>query len=380
MAQNRDKAIKMQEYKALWGKEEIKNLDLVAACTALSMFSGNFVSSLEERLAALFPGYYALAANSGTAALHLALECIGIRPGDEVIVPAVSYAATALAPLYVGAKPVFADVIDGCFTLDPKSCERILSSRTRAIIFVNLFGTTGNISEIVDLCKRYDLKLVQDCAQSFGTQLSGRLVGGECDVACFSFFETKTISTGEGGAVLFCNKDSLEKGRRLRHHGMDVSTGCRAVRLVGYNFKMSELQAAVTLAQLSKIGHLAQLRRDFARVVRSALESVVLLQQAPINEITCWDKVCFLLKDIVERNGAESLGKSLGVRRYLSRPLCDEPVFEGYVRDPHLDSTRDFCDRHLVIQSSPVFDKHSLEMLSLDFARQLADMRCKVRL
>ena len=369
----------MQEYKAWWGKEEKKNLESVAACTALSMFSGNFVSSLEERLTALFPGYHALAVNSGTAALHLALECIGIRPGDEVIVPAVSYAATALAPLYVGAKPIFADVIEGSFTLDPMSCERIISSRTRAIIFVNLYGTTGTISEIVDLCKRHDLKLVQDCAQSFGTRLSGRLVGAECDVTCFSFFETKTISTGEGGAVLFRNEESIEKGRRLRHHGMDVSIGCRTVKLVGYNFKMCELQAAVTLAQLSKIERLVQLRRDFASVVRSALEPVVLLQQAPINETTCWDKVCFLLKDLVERKGTESLGKSHGVRRYLSRPLCNEPVFEGCLRDPNLATTRDFCDRHLVIQCSPVFDEHGLRMLSRDFARQIADMRGKVQ-
>jgi len=368
----------MQEYRAWWGNEEKQILESVVTCSALSMFSGSFVSSLEEHLTAMFPGYHALAVNSGTAALHLALECIGIRPGDEVIVPAVSYAATALAPLYVGAKPVFADIVEGSFTLDPMSCERVISSRTRAVIFVNLYGTTGTISEVVDLCKRHDLKLVQDCAQSFGTRMSGRLVGAEGDASCFSFFETKAISTGEGGAVLLRNRESIEKGRRLRHHGMDVNTGCRTVKLMGYNFKMCELQAAVTLAQLSKIERLVQLRRDFAHVVRSALEAVVLLQQVPINETTCWDKICFLLKDPMERKDAESLGKSLGVWRYLSRPLCDEPVFEGCLSDSKLMTTRDFCDRHLVIQCSPVFDEHGLRRLSRNFARKLAEMRGKV--
>jgi perosamine synthetase len=290
-----------------------------------------------------------------------------------VIVPAVSYAATALAPLYVGAKPVFADVTREDLTLDPKSCERLLTSSTRAIVFVHLYGTSGTLYEIVDLCNRHGLRLIQDCAQSLGTRLSGRLVGGEGDATCFSFFETKTVSVGEGGAVLIKDEESLEKGRRLRHHGMDVASGCRNIELLGYNYKMSELQAAASLAQLGRLDRLAQLRRKFATVVQTAFKATVELQKTPDGEVTCWDKVCLLFKDGESRERARRLAKPLGARRYLYRPLCDEPLFQGCRHDSSLTNARAFCDRHLVIQCSPVFDKPELNSLCRRFVDQFVN-------
>jgi len=336
------------------------------------MFTGGFTHLLEEHLGKLFPGHHSLALNSGTAALHVALACTGVQPEDEVIVPAVSYAATALAPLYVGARPVFADVDARTLTLAPESCERVISPRTRAVIFVHLFGTSGTLDDIIRLCNRHGLRLIQDCAQSLGTEQSGHLVGGEGDAACFSFFETKTVSAGEGGAVLLRDKGSLEKGRRLRHHGMDVAGGSRAVELVGHNYKMCELQAAVTLAQLCKLERIAGLRREFAAIVRSALGPAVSFQETPRREATCWDKICLLFPDHESRERAEELAEPLKVRPYLSRPLCDEPVFEGCRSDPRLRACRRFCDNHLVVQCSPVFEKRDLHRACTQFAARLA--------
>lgn len=349
-------------YQAYWDGQEQHNLLDVLSSLNLSMFSGHFVDDAEALLERMFSNRRALVVSNGTAALHIALACLGVGKDDEVIVPAISYAATALAPLYVGATPVFADVRRDTWTLDIDSCERLLSPKTRAIIFVNLFGTSGNLSEFTEWCKERDIKLIQDAAQSLGTCLGGRLVGSEGDATCFSFFETKTVSVGEGGAVLLRQSAPIEVGRRLRHHGMDDATGSRSVSSLGFNYKMSELQAACLVAQLTKLETVSARRRKFGNILRKCLENSVELQSKPENEETCWDKVVFTLGDEQYRKQIERKVYDLPIRRYLNRPLSDEPVFANCPRDDDLAAAKTFCMRHLIVQCSPVFNDEEIRI------------------
>lgn len=356
-------------YQPLWGRAEEANLQDLFRRLQLSMFSGHYVTEAERMLCGAFADSQALVVNSGTAAIHTALACLGVGPGDEVVVPAVSYPATALAPIYVGAEPVFADIRSDTWTLDAESCGRVLSSKTRAVIFVNLFGTSGNLVEVWQWCRQHDIRLIQDAAQSLGTLVDGHLLGLEGDAACFSFFETKTASVGEGGAVLLRNSVPLEVGRRLRHHGMDDAAGSRLVSSVGFNYKMAELQAACLVAQLSKLPTIAARRHAHGTIVRAALKPSAILQSTPSGEETCWDKVGFLLSDETQRERTEYFYHRLGLRRYLSRPLSDEPVFSECRRDGDLPVACDFCRRHLIWQCSPVFDTERVRVA----AQQVGD-------
>lgn len=226
----------------------------VNECLETSWISANgrFVPLFEEAFARFCGVDHAVAVSSGTAALHLALLALGVGPGDEVIVPALTYVASANAVVYCGARPVFADSDPQTWNLDPAALEELITPRTRGIIVVHLYGHPADMDPVLEAAARHGLFVLEDAAQAHGAEYKQRRVGGLGDAAVFSFFGNKIITTGEGGMVVTRNAALAEKVRLLRGQGMDPSRRYW-FPVVGYNYRMTNLQAAVGLAQLERI-------------------------------------------------------------------------------------------------------------------------------
>ena len=249
-----------------------RELEYVTDCVRSGWISsiGPYVNRFEEALAAATGSERALTTANGTVALHLALAALGIGPGDEVIVPDLTFAATANAVLYCGGTPVLVDVREEDWGLDPRQVEAAIGPRTKAILPVHLYGHPCDLEAVLDIARRHGLAVVEDAAEALGARWDGRPVGSFGDVACLSFYGNKTITTGEGGACVTSRADLAERMAFLRDHGMN-----RARRYwheeVGFNYRMTSLQAAVGLAQIERLGDLVAARRRNAHLYRERL-------------------------------------------------------------------------------------------------------------
>lgn len=218
--------------------------------------SGHYIlgaegAALEAEIAACVGAAHAVGVNSGTDALHLALRASDIGAGDEVIMPAFTFVATAEAVSYTGARPVFADIDPATFCLDPRAVERRLSARTRAIVAVHLFGQTAPIAELAALARARRLVLVEDCAQALGADDSGTRAGAWGDFGCFSFYPTKNLgAAGDAGMITARDARRAERLRMLRHHG---SRRSYVHETLGWNSRLDELQAAILRAKLAHL-------------------------------------------------------------------------------------------------------------------------------
>lgn len=335
-----------------WRETEKQVIEDVINTRKLSMFSGQYLIKAENKLSSIYSGRKSLLLNSGTAALHLAMKIQGIGPGDEVIVPAITYIATALAVKHAGATPVFADIDPNNFTLDPLFCKRLISKKTKAIIFVHLFGVPGNIEQVTALCKENKIVLIEDCAQAFGSEINHKKVGTFGDYACFSFFESKTISAGEGGALILSNENELKLGKKYRHHGMDVVNNDRTVDVVGYNYKPSEFESAIIYAQLTHYKEILLKRKKIVSHFKKQLNDFILFQKITSTEKPAIDKLCMVLKNVSIRDEVKIAGRDLNLFQYLKRPLYKEPIFNETSRLRYPVSEY-FCEHHLVFQISP---------------------------
>lgn len=241
---------------------------------------GPRVAAFEERVARLCGTRYAVAASSCTAALHLALLACGVGPGDEVVLPALSFIATANAVRYCGAAPVFVDVSPETLNIDPEAAAAAISSRTRVLLVVHQLGLPAEMEALVQLARRYNLILIEDAACALGSRYRGRPPGSWGAAACLSFHPRKIITTGEGGMVLTNDAALAERVRRLRQHGMRHGDRARhhANRYLaeeyvelGYNYRLTDVQAALGLAQLDRLAELVAERRRLAQRYHGAL-------------------------------------------------------------------------------------------------------------
>jgi perosamine synthetase len=235
---------------------------------------GARVAEFEEMVAGYVGARYAVACSSCTAALHLAMQVAGIGPGDEVIVPSMSFIATANAVRYVGATPVFAEVDPRTYTLDPDSAEAMITRRTRAILPVHQVGLPAHLDRFRGLAQRRKLLLIEDAACALGAEYHGRRIGADSDLACFSFHPRKVITTGEGGMIVTNNPAHAERLRQLRQHAMSHSDHLRhgAGELViehygevGFNYRMSDVHAAIGIEQMKRLDGILEARRQLAQ-------------------------------------------------------------------------------------------------------------------
>jgi len=229
-----------------------------------------YISRFENEFAKYIDVENAFTTSSCTGALHLGLLALNIGPGDEVIVPEISWVATASAVKYVGAKPVFCDVEEGSWCLNIKSAENLITSNTKAIFPVHLYGHPANMPEILKLANKYDLKVIEDAAPSIGAEVNGQKTGSFGDIAGFSFQGAKVLVTGEGGMLVTNNKSLFDRAKSLGDHGRNPKYPLAAVE-VGYKYKMSNIQAALGLAQLERVDELVNKKRDINKLYNSFL-------------------------------------------------------------------------------------------------------------
>jgi dTDP-4-amino-4,6-dideoxygalactose transaminase len=223
---------------------------------------GPRVAAFERSFAEFCGVKQAVALNSGTSALHIALKLLGIGPGDEVIAPAMTFVATAWAISYVGAKPVLVDIDPDTYTMSPEAVKKALSSRTRAVIPVHLYGHPADLDGLVEICGHANIPLVEDCAQSHGAIYKGRKAGSYGAISCYSFYPGKNLGAfGEGGALLTDNEDYAKRAKALREH---ASTTRYYHDEVGYNYRMEGIQGAVLGVKLKYLNDWTQQRRRVA--------------------------------------------------------------------------------------------------------------------
>lgn len=275
--------------KPLFGPEE--EAAVLAVLRSGWVAQGPKVAEFEQAFARYVGARHAVATTSCTTALHLAVIAMGIGPGDEVIVPAFTWISTANVVGYVGATPVFADIDLETFNLDPASAKAKITSRTRAIIPVHLFGLSADMDPILALARRHNLKVIEDAACGLGARYRGRHVGTFGDAGCFSFHPRKSITTGEGGMITTDDAGLAEHARSLRDHGATRSdlarhTGRLGFLLpefphLGFNYRMTDLQAAVGCVQMGRVEDILIARRRVARVYDESLATVPWLR-APV--------------------------------------------------------------------------------------------------
>lgn len=232
---------------------------------------GPKVAEFEEKFAEYVGAKYAVATSSGTTALHVALLAAGIGEGDEVVTTPFSFAATGNAALYVNARPSFVDIDPNTYNLDPTQIEAAINPKTKAIIPVHLYGQPADMDSIMEIAEKHGLFVIEDAAQAHGAIYKGKKVGSIGDMACFSFYPTKNMTTSEGGIITTNNKELAENCRIIRAHGEKE----RYHHIVlGYNFRMTDIAAAIGLAQLKKLDKFNKKRIENAEYLTEHIKEI----------------------------------------------------------------------------------------------------------
>jgi perosamine synthetase len=236
---------------------------------------GEFISRFEQGFAKFIGAEHATTVNNGTVAIHLALEALGIKAGDEVIVPTLTYIASVNTIAQTGATPVFVDSIEETWQIDPADVRRKITPKTRAVMVVHLYGLPCDMDEIMKICQEHNLLLVEDCAEAFGTYYKGQHVGTFGDVATFSFFGNKTITTGEGGMVVVKDESVARRAFHLKNQGVSQSREYWH-DILAYNYRMTNICAAIGLAQLERAPEILAQKRQIAQWYSEGLEGLPL--------------------------------------------------------------------------------------------------------
>jgi perosamine synthetase len=278
----------------LIGNEQAYAADAVASTWISS--SGKYLDRFQQEFAAACGCRFALGASSGTSALHLALTTLGVGPGDEVIVPSMTYIATANAVRYCGAEPVFVDVEPTTWCLDPTKIEGAITSRTKGIIPVHLLGHPADMDPILEMARVHGLWVVEDAAQATFATYRGRVVGGMGQAAAFSFFGNKILTSGEGGAVTFQDSQFERRMSMLRGQGMDPNKRYH-FPIVGFNYRMTNVAAAILCGQMERREQLIARRRRILELYAGELAGVpgiAMREDAPWARVAPWMAACLV--------------------------------------------------------------------------------------
>ncbi len=268
-----------------YGRHEIDEEDIAAVTRVLRsdyLTTGPEVEAFEQEVAIFTGAKHAVAVSNGTAGLHCAMYAAGIKPGDEVIVPAMTFAATANAVVYVGGRPVFSDVCSKNLLSDPLSVENRITPKTKAIACVDYAGHPCDYDALREVASNNNLQLIADSCHSLGASYKGRTVGSLADMTILSFHPVKHITTGEGGMVLTDSSQQAERIRRFRNHGIDKDAQTRTreqtwfyeIKELGYNYRLTDIQCALGRSQLHKLPGWLNIRRDIARRYDAAFEAI----------------------------------------------------------------------------------------------------------
>lgn len=323
---------------------------------------GPRVMELEEKFAKYVGSKYAVAVSNCTTGLHLAMIVAGIGPGDEVICPSMSYIATANSIKYVGAKPVFAEVGED-YNIDVLHAEKLITPQTKAILIVHQIGFPADIDAFKALCNKYNLKLIEDAACAAGSSYKGAKIGSHSDLVCFSFHPRKVISTGDGGMITTNNEEYYNRMKLLRQHGMSINDRVRHSSdkvlfedhlEVGYNYRMTDIQAAVGIKQIEKLDWIVEERRKIGLYYLEQLADIpnIHLPKENENVHSNFQSFSIYLKPEckISRNDLmqQLLDMGIATRRGIMT-THRQTAYAAYCKGLELPISEDLCDRSILI-------------------------------
>lgn len=316
------------------GQEEVDAVAKIMKSGLLThgLGAGPMVRKFEAEFAKFADAKHGIAVNTGTAALHSAISGAGIKQGHEVVLPSLTFVATAEAVVMTGAKPIFVDIDPETYNISPKEVENAITKKTRAIIPVDLYGFPADMQSIKEIADRYNLLVIEDAAQAHGAVYNGKPAGVLADAACWSFYASKNMTTSEGGIITTNNDGMAEKMRLIRSHGEEEKY---MSIMLGYNYRMSEIQAAIGCVQLEKLPMFLAKRRKNAEKLTEILKRTEKLQlpKEPKGCRHSWYLYTVRMKDATrnERDKMVKLlrKKGIGVEVYYISPIHLMPYYRS---------------------------------------------------
>lgn len=379
-------------------EKEIEAVVEVLKSKRLTQISGNKVREFERKFADYLGVKYAVAVNSGTAALHVSLASLDLGPGNEVIVPPFTFIATATSVLHQNAIPIFVDINPKTYCIDPEAVRGAITKKTKAIIPVHLFGHPADMEPLMEIAEKNDLYIIEDACQAHGATYKGKKVGSLGQFGCFSFFESKNMMCGEGGMITTNNQELAEKCRLIRHHG--EPSWYKYIRL-GYNYRMTEIQAALGIVQLKKLNLMNERRIKYAKYYNRHLKD---LPGIKIPHVTEEVKHVYHLYaplilpeelEITKQQFLEKLNEKGTITKLIyPEPLYKSPLFQelkGYgprkcpftcpyynkniSYDLNLSVVEDICNRVIGLPNFPSLEMKSIEKIVKRLKKVIGDLQ-----
>jgi len=300
------------------GFDEIQ--EVISVLKSKMLAQGKKVKEFEDKFAQYIGVKYAVACSSGTSALHMAYIALDLKKGDEVITTPFTFKSTINMIEAVGAIPVFVDIKDD-FNINEKLIQKAITKKTKAVVPVHLFGKPCNMKKIMEIAKKNNLKVIEDCAQACGAEFNKKKVGSFGDIGTFSFYPTKIITCGEGGMCITNRKDLAEKLKQIRNHGLNDEGKFVSF---GYNFRMTDIEAAIGIAQLEKIQSFIDVRKSVAFAYNYHLKKLADIPYEDDNTVHVYNNYSFRVKnrDLFVKN---LQANEIGARVYYDKPFANLP-------------------------------------------------------
>jgi perosamine synthetase len=327
---------------------------------------GAVVKEFEEAFTGYTSTKYGVATSSGTSALHVALAASGIKEGDKVITTPFTFIATSNSILYCGAKPIFCDIEEDTFNLDPRKIREILQKEkdVKAILLVHLYGHPCDMDEIMNIVREYKLVLIEDCAQAHGCYYDGKHVGNFGASGTFSFYPTKNMTTAEGGMVITNSEEVYKNSRFIREHGMS-GAGAYDYSMLGYNYRMTNIEAAIGLGQMDKLAGFNNARAANAKYFNEHLSDLEWLKIPAVKDkaVHCYHQYTLKVRDR-ERFTKHLQDNGVGFKVFYPALIQDAPMYRdmGY-NGNDCPVARRMCDEVVSIPVHPSLTKDDLEKI-----------------
>lgn len=319
------------------GKEELNQVISIlkeGALTSAANIGGKNVQEFEKLTSDFVKSKYAIAVNSGTAALQAALYALDVKAGDEVLIPSFTFVATANAVKSVGAKPIFVDILKENYTIDPNDLKKKITKKSKAIIPVHLYGNVAYMNKIIELARKNNIKIIEDAAQSLGSTLKGKHTGTFSDLGCYSLYPAKVMTAGEGGIIVTNSKNLFEKLKMIRNHGMLHGYD---TRIFGLNLRLPELSAAIAKIQIKKLPGFLTKRRKNARILSELLSGLdIIIPKERTNEKVNWYLYTIAIKNR-EKIMKKLNSKGIGAAAYYPTPIHKTPFYNKKIKLTNTD-------------------------------------------